>query len=103
MWIHVDGAHSTFILIDHQDFRWSLKDLKWKRHIVGARHTRPITLQFRLAGVIAMRIVGDLDGHPFLKVLLLFRQGFRTVRNLAALDDTLSTGLCAPRTHEFGM
>src|SRR5439155_2123707 len=45
MMIQVDGAHSVLVLIDHEDFRRSLKDLKGKRHVIGARHTRPVTLQ----------------------------------------------------------
>ena len=103
MRIHVDSARSTLVLVDDQNLRRSLKNLKWKRHVVGARHARPITLEFRLAGVIAMRIVSDFHGHPFLEVLLLFCESFGTVRNFAALDDALSTRTGAPRTHDLRM
>ena len=103
MRIHVDGAGSSLVLIDDQYFAGSLENLKWKRHVVGARHARPITLEFRLATVIALRIVGDLHGHPLFKVLLLFRQRFRAVRNYTAFDNTLPSGSCAPCAQKFGM
>src|SRR5262247_3057999 len=52
-----------------QNLRRSLENLKRKRHVVGARHAWPITLEFGFARVISMRIVGDLDAHPIFKIL----------------------------------
>src|SRR5262245_66539393 len=87
MRIHIYGARGTLVFINDQDFRRSLENLKRKRHVIRSWHARPITLELRFAGVIAMRIVGYLHGHSIFEILFLFRLRFRPVRNLAAYDD----------------
>src|SRR5438552_4436647 len=103
MRIHIDGAYSALVLINHQDFQRSLENLKSERHVVCARHTRPVTLQFRVASVVAMRVVGGLHGRALFQVFFLLCQSLRFVRNDAALDYALPSGTRAPHPHNFGM
>ena len=93
MRIHVDGTERSLELVDDLDLIRILKNLKRMRHVVGARHARPIARNFRIAEVKTTRIVCDFGVHPVVEVLLLLRQRLGTIRKLAAFDDTLAARL----------
>src|SRR5437867_4349877 len=103
MRIHIAGAYRALVLVNHKYFHRRLENLKGKRQEIGARTTRPLPLQFRLARVVAMRVVGGLHSHALFEVFFLLCQSLRFVRNDAALDYALPSGTRAPHPHNFGM
>src|ERR1700687_5802486 len=101
--IHTDAPSGARELIGDQDV-WArtLDDLKGKRHIRRAWHSRQITFELRVAKVVPLLVVGDVNHHPFFAVLLPLRQRPRLVWDLTVLHHTLSRGLLAGGTHELG-
>ena len=89
--------------VHDQDLFGRLENLEGIRHVVGARHARPIALQFAIARVEPARIGGHFHHHPVLEVLFLLRSRPRLVGNLIALDDALSAAAGAPGAQERGM
>src|SRR5439155_17796489 len=62
---------------------WRLNDLKREGHICRTRHTRHVTLDFRIQRQAVCRVFLSLLLRPWL------------VGDLVALDDTLPRGNCA--------
>src|SRR5262245_5144512 len=73
--LHVDGAERPRKLKDHHDVIRALDDLKWVRHIHGARNAREVALDLWITG------------HAVGEVVLFLLQGLRFVRKRAAFDD----------------
>src|SRR5580692_3018479 len=81
----VDGGRSVLgnnnqsvgssVFIDNRDIRLRLNNLKRKREIGGARHTRQITFDLRV------------QRQPVREILLLFFRRPWLVWNLVAVDD----------------
>ena len=85
--VHVDRADRTGKGVDHHDVLLRLEDLERRRHVVGARHTRQITFDFRV------------ERQALFEVLFLSRGRRRLIGERAALDDpeTRNHGACGSK------
>src|SRR5262245_22753213 len=102
--VHAHDTRRAGELVREQDVRARpLHDLKWERHVGGARHTGHVALHLRIAEVVPRLVAAHVDAQAVVEVALLLRERLRLVGNLAAFDDALSRRAGRVRAAELGM
>ena len=103
IFLHVDRSQGVRELIYDHDVVCALNNLERKRHVVGARDARPITLKLRVAGRVPLLIGRDVYDHSIVGVRFLHRQRLRLVRDFAALHNSLASRPGSVCTHDLRM
>src|ERR1700739_1203588 len=73
IFLHENGAQRMLKLVHHHDVVLALNNLKREGQIVGPWEARAITLELRVACIVAPVVTRDIDNHALLGVSLLFR------------------------------